>query len=178
MQISLRPAGSGDLSAMYQMAVQYPHLWQRVCGESIPPPHHFGDVIWHNAAAVLVVVGPDHSECIGVCSIHSLDGRNDTAKVEFVLPRSPGLSADSQVATWLIDYAFRNWRLRKLYCEYADYGPSPVASIGEVVSCEGMLKDHVFHDNAYWDQIVLAIFRDDWMSARADYLQRFGVARQ
>ena len=62
------------------------------------------------------------------------------------------------------DYLFTVFNIRKLYAEVLEFNFGQFASGAEhVFKVEGRLTDHDWYDGRYWDMLVLALYRDDFM---------------
>jgi RimJ/RimL family protein N-acetyltransferase len=59
-------------------------------------------------------------------------------------------------------YLFRHWPFRKVYLEVAQYNVTQYESATRlgVMKEEARLKDHIYFDNQYWDQMLFAIYRE------------------
>ena len=67
----------------------------------------------------------------------------------------------------LIDHLFATWPLRKLYAEVPGFNADGlVAADDPVVRVEGRLVDHCYVQGRWWDQIILAIWRECWLVER------------
>lgn len=166
------PDEVGDL---YRIAVEYPHLWPRLCEDTTPPPHDFPLAVWNGAAAVFVVADRRRPGFYGCATIHSINTRNDTAILEAVTPSQLQQADQAQLVVALIDYTFRTWKTRKVYWQYHDYTSSPLALLGELANVEGVLREHTYHNRLYWDRYTLSVFRDDWNSSRTQLISKYHV---
>jgi hypothetical protein len=71
-----------------------------------------------------------------------------------------------------LNYVFTCWSFRKLYMEVPDYNFAPfAAAVGRYCEMEGRLKGHYHYAGRHWDQIILAIHREQW-EGKADRVLR------
>ncbi|MFN8216777.1 MAG: GNAT family protein [Gemmataceae bacterium] len=71
----------------------------------------------------------------------------------------------------LIRYAFHCWPLRKLYMEVAEFNyPQFESGAGRFFEVEGRYRQHLYLGGRYWDQLVLAITREAWLTRGARHL--------
>jgi RimJ/RimL family protein N-acetyltransferase len=65
------------------------------------------------------------------------------------------------------DYVFACWPFRKLYLELPEYNVPQVRSgIGTYFRLEGRLRAHSYLTGRYSDELILALYRDDWSDKR------------
>lgn len=62
-----------------------------------------------------------------------------------------------------VEYLFSTTPYRKLYAEVPEYNDSVMglSRFGPFKE-EGRLLEHDFHDNRWWDRLLLAVYRDTW----------------
>jgi hypothetical protein len=71
-----------------------------------------------------------------------------------------------------VDYLFDTWPLRKVYADSLEFNFDQFAGgTATFFEVEGRLKDHVYLKGRYWDQIILAVWRERWKAERARYLK-------
>ena len=71
------------------------------------------------------------------------------------------IGTESQIL--FIDYLLSLWDFRKIYVEVPGFIYEPIAEhIGSFFAVEGRLSQHCFYKGRYWDQIILAVTRDEW----------------
>jgi hypothetical protein len=68
-------------------------------------------------------------------------------------------------AALFIDYIFRCWPFRKLYMEVAEYNVGQFGrGIERIATEEGRLREHLWYDGRYWDEVIYALYRDSWQA--------------
>jgi len=62
-----------------------------------------------------------------------------------------------------LEYLFKFWNLRKVYTEAPGYTYESVGSgLGSIFREEGVLRDHRYFDGRFWDEHIIAVYREDW----------------
>ncbi len=62
-------------------------------------------------------------------------------------------------------HVFDCWDLHKLYMELPEYNLEQFASgLGRRFQEEGRLRDHYWFGGERWDQVLLALYRDEWQA--------------
>jgi len=72
-----------------------------------------------------------------------------------------------ELAALFAEYVFKQFPMRKLYAEapaHNEYALRLYARVG--FKNEGRLRDHIWHDQQYWDWHVTSLSREDWLTAR------------
>jgi RimJ/RimL family protein N-acetyltransferase len=82
-------------------------------------------------------------------------------------PSSRKTGAGVEAALLFGDYLFKFFAIRKLYAEVYEFN---VDSMDVLLNAgfvqEGMLKEHLWYENRYWNMHQLALYRDDWTKLR------------
>jgi len=75
-------------------------------------------------------------------------------------------------AAMFVEYLFRTWPLRKLYAEMGEYNYERFRSgSGRMFKLEGCLRQHHYLDGHYWDEYLLALYREDWEAGSQRFLK-------
>lgn len=158
MEPALRPAREQDLDFLYYLAAETDPCWLRVCGGGLPLPPVFSERVWAGVYALFVVQAPS-GERLGVASIYRASERDGTCWVEAVLAPLTGHEAvpiERAVLDELLDRAFTRCGFRRAYCAYPVWSPPSLSDLWHAEE-EARLTDHIFHNNLYWDYVVLAV---------------------
>lgn len=61
-----------------------------------------------------------------------------------------------------VRHLLRHWPFRKLYLESAEYNVHQYGSAvkSKILIEEGRLRDHIYFDGRYWDQVIFALYRE------------------
>jgi len=75
--------------------------------------------------------------------------------------RGSGIAIESVFQ--FIRHLFDTWRLRKLYCHVPDYSVPSIASIlGPLLKEEGRLRGRIYSRGGIWDDLIFAIWREEF----------------
>ncbi|EQD25851.1 hypothetical protein B1A_22129 [mine drainage metagenome] len=78
-----------------------------------------------------------------------------------------------------LDEILRNWNFRKLYMEAPEFNVDQVKSgLGSFFHEEGRLKAHHFYDGKYHDQLLLALYRDEFEEMAPFIRRALGIGDQ
>lgn len=102
---------------------------------------------------------------IGGIGLREIDRANGSASVSIFLGDraswGTGLGTDAMNA--LLDFAFGELRLERVWLEVFDYNPRAVRSYEKAgYRLEARLRRARFHRGAYHDVLLMAIIREDW----------------
>lgn len=67
-----------------------------------------------------------------------------------------------------IQFLFDTWDFRKLYAEVPEFNFDGLLSANtRGIDIEGVQRQHLFHDGRWWDQYLLALWREKWLAEEA-----------
>lgn len=124
---------------------------------------------------VIVVDG----KAIGTMGIHNINWKNRTATTGAFIGEKDywGKGLGSEAKMILLDYAFNTLNLRKICSTVIAFNER---SYRYSLKCgykeEGRLKEHHFKHGTYWDEILLAVFRDDWLPLWEAFAKEQGIS--
>jgi hypothetical protein len=161
--LSVRPLVAEDLQSVYLLGAELGSRWVRVFGHFRPPPHTFRFALTHDVLIVFVVEERDVT--IGCGALYDYNESGGTVWCDLVI--ADGVDRREAIRTCaaksILDSAFRNWQVRKVYfvqcsCE------SPMLALPESpLREEGRLTETVFHGGELHSEIILASYRADWL---------------
>jgi len=166
-QIYLRPLSSDDYRSL-QSAEARPELlvrW-RFRGAT-PSPERWLQSVWSTTLAQFLVVARSGDRPLGLVVAYKPDfelRHAYLAATQFSPERrEPALIMGVAL---FVDYLFTCFDLRKLYMEVPEYNFAPFATgVDRFFSIEGRLRQHRFYGGEYWDELILAVHRDQWRNA-------------
>lgn len=177
-RVILRALEPEDMEAL-RATVNDPHTESMVIGWSFPVSRLEQDK-WYQAAVLdrqnlRLAIETKDGELIGLATLDSIDWKNRKAgqgiKLCLDAPRRQGYATDAVMA--VMRYAFEELQLNRLWTTILDHN---VASQRLYQKCgwvvEGRLRNSVFKNNAYHDEIVVGILRDEYFAL----LERVGRA--
>lgn len=102
---------------------------------------------------------------IGGIGLRDIDRVNGSAEASiFITSRDDwgkGYGTDAMNA--LLDYAFGEMRLHRVYLHVFDYNPRAIRSYEKAgFATEARLRRNRFHRGAYHDELLMAILRSEW----------------
>lgn len=103
---------------------------------------------------------------IGNIGIHGINWKDRIGTTGTVIgePEFRGRGVGTEAKMFLLNYAFNALGLRKICSDALAFN---VASQRFSEKCgykhEGLLRKHVFKNGEYVDQVLLAVFREDWL---------------
>jgi hypothetical protein len=132
-------------------------------------PEAFADALWAGALVHFIVEDLRGGVPLGIVSAYGADFATGTVYVA-AAKFSGGVETGSRFvgAIGLVgDYLFNGWPFRKVYFETAEYNLAQFdGAMGWLFVEEARFREHIFLGGRYWDQIVLALWRDTWTEQR------------
>jgi hypothetical protein len=139
---------------------------------STPSPDQWVHSLWQSVVAQHLVVSRLQDKPVGLVLVYRPDFQDGHAHLA-------ALRFDSNDESPLIifglalflRYVFACWNFRKLYMEVSEFNFAQFASgEGTLFQIEGRLRDHLYFNDRYWDQLVLAIHRTAWQAHGTRYV--------
>ena len=127
---------------------------------------------------VLSVVADDHM--IGVMGIHGMNWVHRFATTGAAIGDKAywGRGYGSEAKILLLKFAFDTLNLRKICSNVIAFNER---SLNYSLKCgykeEGRRKDHFFRQGRYWDEIQLAIFREDWVPVWEKFAAKHSIPK-
>lgn len=112
---------------------------------------------------------------IGTMGLHRIHWRNRVATTGTLIGEEDfwGKGYGTEAKMHLLNYAFNTLNLRKICSSVLAFNER---SYRYGLRCgyreEGRLKQHHFHDGQYHDEILLAVFRDDWLPLWEEFQEK------
>ena len=167
--VTLRPIEEKDLPFMQQL-VNDPDLEQLIVGWSFPvsmkdQQQWFQN--FHNTDKFIrYIIETETDGVIGLTGLREIDWKNGTAKGGGIRllkkeMRSKGVATDAYMT--MLRYAFNELRLHRVCTAALDYNG---ASLHFMEKCgfkrEGVLRDAVYKNGSFHDEIILACLKSDY----------------
>lgn len=103
---------------------------------------------------------------IGTIGLHQINWKDGIATSGTLIGEkehwNAGYGTDAKMI--LLDYAFNTLNLRKICSSVLEFN---IRSLRYNLHCgykiEGRRKKQIFKDGKYWDEIILAVFKKDWL---------------
>lgn len=166
-RVALRPIEVADYPALRraelsdELALRWRHHGRH------DPPEAFGASLWLDSLFHFLAYDIRTSDIIGIVSSYSpyWEGGSCYLAAARIGDQSRMGSKMVGAVALAIDYIFNGWPIRKIYFETAEYNFVQFdGAVGRFLEEEGRLREHVFLNGRYWDQIILALWRSTWTS--------------
>lgn len=164
-RVHLRTVTPDDYAFLYHLATsEFTSFHWRFRGAT-PTYETFMSQAMNDVLAHFVATSTSDGRPYGYVVSYMPDFRNGHVHVAAVFDHSAqGKGIGVESLALLVDYLFEGFPFRKIYSESMQYDSSqflgPAAE--RFLHVEGRMKDHHFFRGRYWDQLLLAIYRDDW----------------
>ena len=119
---------------------------------------------------LLGIVTREADRLIGVTGLHNMDIRNRHAVFGINIGDKSywGKGHGTEATRLLIDHAFLTLNLNRIWLEVVEFNPRAILSYEKLgFRHEGRLRQHIFREGKYWDNLVMGIVRADWEKDRA-----------
>jgi RimJ/RimL family protein N-acetyltransferase len=169
----VRPALPSDYSTLYTMAVDPRHGFRWRYRGSIPSYEQFVDQFWVGITCHFVVTASDDDSALGLVSLYDLNLRGGNVYLSAIgVPavHSTGLVVDAAIA--VVDYAFSNWPIAKIYLDVLDINLPQFAWVLDYFIQEGRLVGHDRDGSRPIDLLILALYREAFMAHRERLLKQ------
>jgi RimJ/RimL family protein N-acetyltransferase len=166
-RVRLRPVSQADVARLYAIVTDEKVAWRWRFNGQLPGYEQFVATFHAGVLLQLAVTPRDRDEVIGLVVCYNADLRNGVAYFAMTgSPRVIGTGVLMKAAGLFLGYLFSTWPLRKIYLEALEFNLSTYATgMGRYFSEAGCLKDHHYFDGRYWDQHILVIDREEFLSA-------------
>ena len=173
-RVILRPIMESDLPTIVRW-INDPRVRQYI--KTIFPVTEAGEREWLASLAkksdkdVVVAIEVD-GKAIGNMGIHRINWKDRTATTGAIIGEveywGKGYGTDAKMV--LLDYAFNTLNLRKLMSHvYAFNERSLAYSLRCGYKVEARLRKQRFVNGRYYDEIILGLFKKDWLKAKKAY---------
>lgn len=163
-QIRMRPLESEDVPQLYRAATDPSGSFRWRYRGSTPSFSQFSSQLFEGVLAQFMIVDATNNTHGLVCCYNAhLD--NKFAYLAILRTgQSLGKGEMMSGVVQFIQYLFSNWDFRKLYAEVPEFNAAGMFSPeSRAVRTEGRLSGHIYHDGRWWDQIIIALWREDWV---------------
>jgi hypothetical protein len=168
--VVLRPARPEDAGFLYAVAANWPESWPRVCRQRLPHPHEVEELLGFGVVdcRIVEVTVNGQTAAMGAVTLFDVDRRSGTVWFDNVGRRGDTAEAARDEATFrLLDDVFTAGTYRKVYARHFGFDAPPFCRLPCPVHEEARLVDQVIHDDFAWDEIISAVYRDEWISRPA-----------
>ncbi|CAN5732722.1 spermidine N1-acetyltransferase [soil metagenome] len=176
----LRPLHQSDFDFLYQLAGDEEVGFRWRTRGLTPAPYTFLSLLWNGVDVQFVVVDSRTERLVGLVSAYGADTNAGHVRVAMMV--APDVMRSGwivEAAILFIDYLFAVLNLRKIYFDVPGFNyETSLGRLGRLFRTEGTLVDHNYYAGRYWDQHILALYRDDWsaLAERAAAFSRRGAS--
>lgn len=163
-RVILREIQSNDFGWLYAISTASATGFRWRYRGTTPRPEEFANQLWSQVLSQYIVARADTGESIGLVVCYNPNFPDSWAYLAAIgSPKFMGTGAMVEGVALFLDEVFRNWNFRKLYMEAPEFNVDQVRSgLGGFFHEEGRMKDHHFYDGKYHDQLILALYRDEY----------------
>jgi RimJ/RimL family protein N-acetyltransferase len=165
----LRPIIPADYQFLYELTISEDIGYRWRYYGPFPTYESFVQSFQRNDNPQFVVVQSAQTESgqrgyAGWVMSYKFDPANGTAYIGVIIAQPfIGSGIGIEAAGLFLDYLFRYWNLRKIYSEAPEYTfRSYRSGLGKVFREEGVLLGHRYYDGRFWDEHIIAVYREDW----------------
>jgi len=165
-RVKLVPVADRHLDLIFSAAQLGAAAWPRMGLQGTPSLQAFSDRLWAGVLAQYVVLSTGDRPA-GLVSIFRADHLSrvawcDAVEFESTFGEDPiGLTAAEQGLDVLLNYAFKVWSFRKIYCETVAGQRSVFDHYGFALD-EANLPGDTLVAGQYHDRSIQAIYSSDW----------------
>ena len=174
----LRRVRSSDTEPFFYLANIGSPSWSRLTAEGTLTPRQFQERLWRDVLTQYLVCDRIDGAPRALAAVYRADLLSRTSHIDVVSFEVRGAPADAPPPEFvaevlLIEHAFRDWDMRKVYFEYIANGPEPLAGL-ELAIEEARFVGDYRHDGTYWDRVVTSVWKCGWQEARSAALNLIG----
>ncbi|MGH9920757.1 MAG: GNAT family N-acetyltransferase [Nitrososphaerales archaeon] len=165
--MALRPIEPSDIPLLYRAALDPSQSYRWRFRGTTPSLEQFADALYRGTLGQFAVIDRSTGSLHGLVVLYNSMPEAGWAYIAFQRVQNEEVRTGHMMVggCLLLDYAFKNWALRKIYAEIPDYNyQALIGSTGLPVTKEGCFHDHVYFGGQYHDLHVIAIYRETWES--------------
>ncbi len=118
-----------------------------------------------NENVTLAIVDAKTNELIGSMGIHGINHIDGTATTGSLIGNKKywGKGYGSEAKMLLLEFAFNELNLRKIYSDVIAYNERSLAYANKCGYVEeARIPKHYYKKGKYWDKVILAVYRESW----------------
>ncbi|MCU1264387.1 MAG: GCN5-related N-acetyltransferase [Acidobacteria bacterium] len=121
-----------------------------------------------------LIICLNNGRAIGLVGLHKIDWKNRLAMTECIIGEkqfwSKGYGSEAKML--LLHHAFQTLNLRKIHATVYEFNKRSVAHNKKCgYKVEGVQRQHVFANGEYHNQVLMAVFREDWLPIWKSFLK-------
>ncbi len=134
----------------------------------------FDGLVKKSQTDIVFVVETKDGKFVGMMGIHGINWKDKVGTTGAMLVkrfRNQGYGTDAKMT--LLNYAFNTLGLHKICSSVIAFNKR---SLNYSLKCgyriEGRRRTQIFKSGRYYDEIILGVFRDEWLAARKKWLRK------
>jgi RimJ/RimL family protein N-acetyltransferase len=172
-RIRLRVLDPEDYPSLFRLATdeQVSYLWKY--RGATPSYEDFVRTLFPGVICQFIVSPLEGRDILGLVVAYNADLRNGYCYGALVMaPKYMNTGLGGEAFALFCNYVFQIWSIRKMYLETLEYQSERFegAVKAGLIREEGRLREHAFFGDRFWDQLILAVWREDVEQARAGRL--------
>jgi len=172
-KIVLRPLKISDAERFCQW-LDDPEVTKFLSIYDLPKPTVKEEKVWIRSSrkdkkSFRLAIDTIEGQHIGSTSLHNIDKFDQRAEFGIMIGDKKywGQGCGSEVCKLMVDYGFKKMKLHRIHLTYIAYnirGRKAYEKVG--FKFEGRLRDHIFRDGYWHDEIHMGLLRSEWTRAK------------
>jgi RimJ/RimL family protein N-acetyltransferase len=169
-RVVLRPVSQNDLPKLYEITIdpKNSYRWRHL--GILPTFDEFVSTLFNKVLIQFVITSKNNpTKPLGLVICYSADVNHGFAYIAILTDSKKHFSTIGiESMALFINYLFNIWPFRKLYFESIEYNIYQFKSgFNDLFHQEARYKSHIFHQGFYWDMIVGAIYKEEFLSNKS-----------
>lgn len=162
--VALRPVLPEHLPLLYRSALDPASGPRWRFRGATPSIEQFTRSLYEGTLAQYLVTHRDTGVICGLVALYSARFDAGTCSIAYTRVGDRRGGGEMLLGMFhLIEHAFQQWDLRKIYAEVPGYNEELIDGlVGSLVDVEGRFRDHEYAFGRWWDLTTVAIWRDRW----------------
>ncbi len=158
-RVSLSIIRPRDYPTLYEMAIAEENLGRWIFYGGTPTFEQFVATFTEGVLCQFAIASRANSTIGGICRLTHANFRHGTANLSTVIaPEFQGSLWPMEGLVLFINYAFVQFRIRKLYVEVPGVAYQHMEDgLARLFDLEGLLRDHEWHLGRYWDTRIMSL---------------------
>lgn len=164
-RVRLRPLDEADFPSLYESSTSVERGYRWRYRGSTPGYPEFVAQLFDGVLAQFMVVGADDHP-FGMVTAYNAHFENQSVYIGFLrVSNRKGAGEVLEGMLLFIEFLFDRWNFKKLYADVPEFNATGMFDLSSrAVRLEGRLVDHVYLHGRWWDQLIVALWREDWTS--------------
>ena len=168
---------SGDHEFLFELVCSQDAAYRYRYGGAVPPFDMFVRQFLQVDEPQFLVVGKTTLEKLGWVTSYRRDLESGTIYIGvIIMDPVVGSGIGVEAAVLFINYLFTNWSFRKVYAEAPEFTMNALGSgLHRYFEREGTLREHRYYAGKYWDEHILAVYRNGWEATARRYFGQLSL---